>query len=96
MSLLKIHSSDQSSRQMTSSQSQTSTEQSDIGPIKRTASQMNVFKLSTDCSVRERDQQTERRTVERDRAFGGEEGGGREGCSQLLSGALSEPAGTIL
>lgn len=59
-------------------------------------SQMTVFKPSTDCSLWKRDQQTERRTVEGDRAFGGEERGGREGRRQLLTGALSEPAGTIL
>lgn len=59
-------------------------------------SQMTVFEPSTDCSIWERDKQTERRAVKGNRAFGGEEGGGREGCRQLLTGTLSEPAGTIL
>lgn len=87
--------SDQFHRQLTSLQSQICSLRCHNGPIKRTESQMTVFEPSTDCSVRERDQPTERRAAKGDRAFGGEEGGGREGCCQLLARALPEPAGAI-
>lgn len=96
MALLKTRISHPFHRQLTSLRSQTCSARGRRGPIERAESQtIPCLNPSTDCGLREGDRPAERRAAEGDRPFGGEEGGGREGCCQLLAGALSEPAGAI-